>query len=458
MVFSSFVFLLLFLPFTLLGHYIVPTRWKNTFLLAVSLLFYAWGEPVYVFILLFSIAFNFWIAQWMERCRKQRNEKSAKTLLVIGVVGDLSVLCVFKYTDFLLQTINSVFGMHIPLPGIPLPIGVSFFTFQTLSYVIDVFRGVVPAERNIVSFGAYVSMFPQLIAGPIVQYKTVAKELSLRSVSLADFSEGVWRFSIGLAKKVVLANSAGALFDEISAYAPGLSTAGAWLGAIAFTFQIYFDFSGYSDMAIGLGRMFGFHFLENFDHPYISQSITEFWRRWHISLGTWFREYVYIPLCGHRNGAFRQIANIFVVWILTGLWHGAAANFVLWGLYYAVLLIAEKLLLKKVIKILPSAFGNIYTMFFVVIGWTIFAHTDMAALCNYLKAMVGIGVPLYLKSVGFYARTRGVLLLACVACSLPWRLSSKWKTLRPMLVGILWILSIAFLVADSYNPFLYFRF
>ena len=488
MVFSSFVFLLGFLPVTLIGYALCPRRFQNFFLCCASLFFYAWGEPVYVLVLLLSIAFNFALGLLIERAKQSVSPRiSPQWLLAFDVFFNIGLLCIFKYTDFLLDTINALCGWQLPLPGIPLPIGISFYTFQTLSYVIDVYRGIVPAQHSLISFGAYVAMFPQLIAGPIVQYKTIAKELGgatsaqkfkpVRTVSTADYTAGISRFVIGLAKKVILANSIGALFDEISSYPAGLSVAGAWLGAIAFTFQIYFDFSGYSDMAIGLGRMLGFHFLENFDHPYVSTSITEFWRRWHISLGTWFREYVYIPLGGNRRGFARQCVNIFIVWFLTGLWHGASANFVIWGLYYALLLMGEKLFLNRILISCPIWLRWLYTMVLVILGWAIFALPDPAVLLPYIKALFGIGVPLATDAVWYYAKSRGVLLLLCAVCSLPLHFPDKKQDVAPdkplspeatrstfhqivhtVFLLLLFVVSIAFLVAESYNPFLYFRF
>lgn len=370
---------------------------------------------------------------------------------------------------------------------IALPIGISFYTFQTMSYTIDVYRKVVPAQHNILNFATYVTLFPQLIAGPIVQYKTVAKELAHRKVSLEDFSEGAFRFSIGLAKKVLLANQIGSLWDTISQLHQ-MSAATAWLGAIAYSFQIYFDFSGYSDMAIGLGRMFGFHFLENFNFPYMSKNITEFWRRWHISLSSWFREYVYIPLGGNRKGMARQLFNIMVVWMLTGLWHGANWNFVMWGVYYGILLMIEKLFLLKWLNKAPAWIGHIYSMFLVVIGWTIFAQTDMSQLTTYLKTMFGIGVRGVDSDFFYFLSCNAVLLVLLVICSIDHRFwlkkliargsmknadgegekegsiyniavdSVRFTVAKSVIMLVLLIVSFAFLVGDSYNPFLYFRF
>lgn len=484
MVFSSFVFLLAFLLLVLLIYYVCPGKVRNLVLLVASLLFYAWGEPVYVLIMLFSTVFDYTNGRLIEYFQNKNRPGKAKVVLVIDLMGNLGILGFFKYADFVIGNINSITGAGLTLLYIALPIGISFYTFQTMSYTIDVYRKVVPAQHNIVAFATYVTLFPQLIAGPIVQYKTVAAELSDRKVTLTDFSEGAFRFTIGLAKKVLLANQIGSLWDTISQLHQ-MSAATAWLGAIAYSFQIYFDFSGYSDMAIGLGKMFGFHFLENFNFPYMSKTITEFWRRWHISLSSWFREYVYIPLGGNRKGMGRQLFNIMVVWMLTGLWHGANWNFVLWGIYYGILLMFEKLFLLKWLKKAPAWIGHIYSMFLVVIGWTIFAQTDMSQLGRYLKTMFGIGAHGGADADFFYfLSTNAVLLILLVVCSIDHRfwlrkickksvdsenteddniyqwceLSRGLTYAKPIIMVVLLVVSFAFLVGDSYNPFLYFRF
>ena len=341
MVFSSLTFLLWFLPCVLLVYFLAPKKAKNAILFAFSLLFYAWGEPVYVGLMIFSTVLDYTCGRAVE---KFRGTPKAKLGLMVSVIVNLSLLCLFKYTDFLIGTVNGVFGCSIPLLNLPLPIGISFYTFQTMSYTIDVYRGDAKAQQNIITFGAYVSLFPQLIAGPIVRYQTIADQLDGRTHSVDKFGEGVKRFVCGLGKKVLLANNIGLLWSTVSA-SGDLTVVSAWLGIIAYGFQIYFDFSGYSDMAIGLGKMFGFDFLENFDHPYCSKSVTEFWRRWHISMGTWFRDYVYIPLGGNRKGFAVQLRNIAIVWLLTGFWHGASWNYVLWGVFYGLLLIGEKFFL-----------------------------------------------------------------------------------------------------------------
>ncbi len=435
---------MVFLPLVLLVYYICPSKIRNFILMAASLIFYAWGEPVYVLIMLFSTVFDYTNGRLIERFKKKENLGIAKAVLVFDLFGNLAILGFFKYADFVIGNINSITGAGISLLNIALPIGISFYTFQTMSYTIDVYRGEVAAQRNILDFATYVTLFPQLIAGPIVQYKTVAKELSKRKNTMEDFAQGAFRFTVGLAKKVLLANQIGSLWDSISAM-NGISVATAWLGAVAYSFQIYFDFSGYSDMAIGLGRMFGFYFLENFNFPYMSATITEFWRRWHISLSSWFKEYVYIPLGGNRKGMKRQIFNIMVVWMLTGLWHGANWNFVLWGLYYGILLMLEKK--NEAGQRLDKMLGK------------------------YLKSMVGVGAVSVVDGDFFYLlSTNAVLLAALVICSIDhrvwlgkiaWkmdRLEKVWAVGKPVTLVLLLTVSFAFLVGDSYNPFLYFRF
>ncbi|MBO4289674.1 MAG: MBOAT family protein, partial [Lachnospiraceae bacterium] len=353
MVFSSLTFLLFFLPAVLAVYFAVPARFKNGVLFLFSLIFYAWGEPVYVCLMLFSTVLDYTCGRLVD---SHRGAKKGKAALIVSICVNVGLLAVFKYSDLFIGTFNDIFGTALALPHLPLPIGISFYTFQTMSYTIDVYRGKAKVQKNIVSFGAYVALFPQLIAGPIVRYQTIADQLNERTHSTDLFGEGAWRFVTGLGKKVLLANNIGLLWDTVKAIPFGrLSVLGAWLGIIAFAFQIYFDFSGYSDMAIGLGRMFGFTFLENFNYPYLSKSITEFWRRWHISLGTWFRDYVYIPLGGSRCSIAKQLRNLAVVWLLTGFWHGASWNFLIWGVYFGVILIAEKLFLLKTLERLPKA-------------------------------------------------------------------------------------------------------
>ena len=391
MVFSSLTFLCIFLPIVVILYGIFPVKWRNFLLLAASLVFYAWGEPRYILIMLFSTVFDYINGRLIEYYDKQQKQKAKKRVVMVSIVGNLGILAFFKYTDMLIVSWNQITASNLSLLKIALPIGISFYTFQTMSYTIDVYRGLVKAQRNLISFGMYVCMFPQLIAGPIVRYQTIADQIDERKENNAVWVAGMQRFILGLAKKVILANQIGRLWEEISTTQMAqLSTAGAWLGAIAYTFQIYFDFSGYSDMAIGLGKMFGFTFPENFKHPYESKSITEFWRRWHITLSTWFREYVYIPLGGNRKGLKRQIVNLLIVWFLTGLWHGASWNFVLWGLYYFVLLVIEKVFLLAKMQRWPRVLQHFYALFFIVTGWVVFAIEDFHKMGQYLLVMFGL--------------------------------------------------------------------
>lgn len=466
MVFSSTIFLCIFLPIVLLGYYICPKKGRNLFLLIASLVFYAWGEPKYVLLMMLSITINYVFGLLMEKNRQ--NARRLKLMLVLSVVIDLAFLCFFKYTDFVISNINAAFDTGFDLLKLALPIGISFYTFQAMSYTIDVYRGDVKVQRNIIDFGMYISMFPQLIAGPIVRYADVEGQLRERSVTMQDLSEGAMRFIVGLGKKVLLANQIGALWSEIYALGGHSSALTAWIGAVAFTFQIYFDFSGYSDMAIGLGRMFGFKFPENFRYPYQSVSITDFWRRWHITLSTWFREYLYIPLGGNRRGLARQALNLFIVWTLTGFWHGAGWNFILWGLYYFVILLLEKLFMLKALDKAPKLLRHIYSLLLIVIGWVIFACDDITVLLPYLGSMFGAngalgGMDLY------WLTTKAVLLIVCAIASteLPKKLMASCTgslgekpafAVKALPALLLLGLSMVFLIGDSYNPFLYFRF
>ena len=384
MVFSSFTFLFIFLPLVLLTYFLAKKRqYRNIVLLVFSLIFYAWGEPVYVLLMLLSIIVNYFIALKIER-----RKKGKKKWMIMDVIFNLGIIGFFKYGNFMIQNINSIFHSNIGEMNLALPIGISFYTFQVLSYVIDVYRKTVPAQKSMVNLGMYVTLFPQLIAGPIVRYETVAEEIENRKENFNEVVEGLKRFFIGLGKKVLIANQMALIADTI--YGGDLEVTGTialWLAAISYTLQIYFDFSGYSDMAIGLGRMFGFHFLENFNYPYIAKSITDFWRRWHISLSTWFRDYVYIPLGGNRVNKLKWLRNILVVWLLTGLWHGASWNFILWGVYYGVILIIEKVFLGKLIEKLPKVLQHIYALFFIIIGWVIFRVEDFSQMGIVLQKM-----------------------------------------------------------------------
>ena len=466
MVFSSTIFLCVYLPLVLLGYYICPKKGRNLFLLIASLVFYAWGEPKYVFLMIFSILVNYIFGRLMDKNRGR--QKRMKLLLVLSVVIDLGLLSVFKYTDFIITNVNAIFGANFDLLNIALPIGISFYTFQAMSYTIDVYRDDVRVQKNLIDFGMYITMFPQLIAGPIVRYADVQDQLAERSVTTADFSEGIMRFVVGLGKKVLLANQMGAVWSEIYALGGDVSALMAWTGAIAYTFQIYFDFSGYSDMAIGLGRMFGFKFPENFRYPYQSVSITDFWRRWHITLSTWFKEYLYIPLGGNRRGLARQALNLLIVWSLTGFWHGAGWNFVLWGLYYFVILFIEKLFLLKALDKLPKFFRHVYALLLIIIGWVIFASDDVSVLLPFLGSMFGANGAIGGMDV-YTLLTKAVLLIICCIASteLPKKLflsaagamnEKAAFTLKSVLTIALLALSMILLIGDSYNPFLYFRF
>lgn len=466
MVFSSTIFLCVYLPLVLLGYYICPKKGRNLFLLIVSLVFYAWGEPKYVFLMIFSILVNYIFGRLMDKHRE--NKKRLKLMLVLSVVIDLGLLSVFKYTDFIITNVNAIFGANFDLLNIALPIGISFYTFQAMSYTIDVYRDDVRVQKNLIDFGMYITMFPQLIAGPIVRYADVQDQLAERSVTTADFSEGVMRFVVGLGKKVLLANQMGAVWSDIYALGGDVSALMAWTGAIAYTFQIYFDFSGYSDMAIGLGRMFGFKFPENFRYPYQSVSITDFWRRWHITLSTWFKEYLYIPLGGNRRGLARQALNLLIVWSLTGFWHGAGWNFVMWGLYYFVILFIEKLFLLKALDKLPKFFRHVYALLLIIIGWVIFASDDVSVLLPYLGSMFGANGAIGGMDVYTLLTKAALLVICCIASTeLPKKLflsaagamnEKAVFTLKSVLTIALLALSMILLIGDSYNPFLYFRF
>ena len=471
MVFSSLLFLFRYLPFVLVLYFICPKKLRNLLLFVVSLIFYAWGEPVYVVLMIFSTLVDYTHGLLVAHYKAAGNTRAAKLVVASSMIINLALLGFFKYYDFLAGTVNSLIGTTLPLTGVALPIGISFYTFQTMSYTIDVYRGDAEPQKNIISFGAYVALFPQLIAGPIVAYKTVADQLNCRHEDTDKFAYGIKRFTAGLGKKVLLANSAGVIWDTIKVMdMSSLPALTAWIGILAYTFQIYFDFSGYSDMAIGLGNMLGFRFLENFDYPYMSKSITEFWRRWHISLGSWFRDYVYIPLGGNRKGLAKQIRNICVVWLLTGLWHGANWTFVLWGAYFGVLLIIEKMFLLKALKKAPAIVGHIYTMFFVIISWVIFALDDMKSVIGYIGAMFGAGGALYDKTSLYLLSTNIILLviLALASTDIPAKLGNSLvdrlveKPLSAVVQNVVFaaviLISTAYLVDATYNPFLYFRF
>lgn len=468
MVFSSIVFLFTFLPITLILYYISPRKMKNIVLLLISLIFYAWGEPVYVFLMMFTTVFDYLIGLLINKYR--RNKIKSKRIFIFAVLVNLGILGFFKYYGFVIENINSVFSLNIGYNQLPLPIGISFYTFQTLSYVIDVYLDKVKVQKSLISFGLYVTMFPQLVAGPIVRYTDIDYQLKHRTHSMNKFGEGVDRFIQGLSKKVLLANNIGMIFTSIQQYdASEISVLTAWLAIAAYTLQLYFDFSGYSDMAIGLGKMLGFDFIENFNYPYISKSVTEFWRRWHISLGSWFREYVYIPLGGNRCSTIFQLRNLCIVWFLTGLWHGADWNFILWGLYYGLILIIEKFLLKDILERMPSFIQHIYTMVLVMIGWTFFGIESIQKSLEYIKVMFFLnGNKIIDSTFIYYLHTNLIILIILILCSTP-IVNKVFKkiiqngrmegvTLAVTVQFVLLFLSIAYLVNETYNPFLYFRF
>lgn len=464
MVFSSLVFMFAYLPITLLAYYLVPRQGRNIFLFIVNLIFYGWGEPKLVLLMVFNIFFNY-IGGWLVD-KYRADAKKKKLFLILTCVLDIGILAVFKYTGMITETLNMLPFLNIPELQISLPIGISFYTFQTMSYVIDVYRDDAPVSKNFINFGTYVALFPQLIAGPIVRYRDVAEQLVNRRETLEMFTRGVKLFMVGLAKKVIIANTMGTLTTNIFATTDENGVVGTWVGMIAYTFQIYFDFSGYSDMACGLGNMMGFEFLKNFNYPYIAKSITDFWRRWHISLSTWFKEYVYIPLGGNRKGVKRQILNLLIVWGLTGLWHGAAYNFVLWGLYYGLLLILEKFVLKKFLDRLPSFVQHIYTLFIIIIGWGLFYFTDVGQLGEFMVDLFNFGNGICGdQTFNLIMSNLPMLIIAAVASTpLATMLYTRFEHTRFMWIpetlycmGVL-VVSTASLVNQSYNPFLYFRF
>ncbi len=506
MVFSSITFLFYFLPLVLLTYFLVPRSMRNTLLLLFSLIFYAWGEPKYIVLMLFSIFINWILAIGIDKGRQKnlaligngesRAFRSDKMFLILATVVNILLLGIFKYADFIIYNINSL--TFIPFKfeslNLALPIGISFYTFQIMSYVIDLYRGEVKLEKNIINLACYVTMFPQLIAGPIVRFKTISDELRSREESFYDIERGIERFIIGLAKKAILANMAGEIWKSINSYPiANLTSPLAWYGIFAFAFQIYFDFSAYSDMAIGLGLIFGFHFEENFNYPYIATSVTDFWRRWHISLSTWFKQYVYIPLGGNRCSLLRQALNLFIVWCLTGIWHGAAWNFLLWGAYFAIILILEKFILLFVLQKLPRFIARIYTLFIVLVSWAIFAQDNFARLKDYLKVMFSLSplhrVGTYAAGVSgkiatvrdsshdilYFMASNAVLFIILILASTP-IMKKAWDfltrvdismqkkemrskiLLRNILLLVLFVFSVASLVSSSYNPFLYFRF
>ncbi len=470
MLFSSVMFLFMFLPITLAVYYLASPGLRNFVMLAASLFFYAWGEPVYIILMLLSIVMNYFCGRDIEG--KRGNKALSKRSLIFGIVVNLLALGFFKYYGLVMETANALLPVEIPYRVLPLPIGISFYTFQALSYIIDVYRGEVRAQKKFIYFALYISMFPQLIAGPIVRYIDMEEQLRERKYGVVKFGRGAMCFIRGLAKKVVLANSIGAVYEQVIALPVGtVSVLTAWIGCVAFAFQIYFDFSGYSDMAVGLGKMFGFEFRRNFHYPYVAKSVTEFWRRWHISLGTWFQEYVYIPLGGNRCSAKRHIVNLLVVWSLTGLWHGAQWNFLLWGLYYGILLILEKYVWGALVERLPSLLQHMYAFVLALIGWVFFFSSDIGQAQNYIGMMFGLGANGLADRQAIYLfTTHWLLFVLCTAGSsaMGWSLlravteayrKGRSQRVASCIVYIgMFLVSISFLVTETFNPFLYFRF
>ncbi|MGN0666903.1 MAG: MBOAT family O-acyltransferase [Huintestinicola sp.] len=486
MVFSQLTFLYYFLPIVMLVYFFSPDKVRNIIIFITGLIFYAWGEPFYVIIMLMSTAIDYTAGRLMDKY--DDDNKKRKICLIVSICMNVGLLAVFKYSDFIFDSINGAFGSNIKNPvllvnkalngiypfglsekRVDLPIGISFFTFQSMSYTIDLYLRNIKVQKSFLNFASYVSLFPQIVAGPIVRYEQVANELDKRTVNIQKISIGIGLFVKGLAKKVLLANNIGMVWSEIKAmdYAE-ISAATAWLGILAFTFQIYFDFSGYSDMAMGLGKMLGFEFPKNFDHPYVSKSISEFWRRWHITLGSWFREYVYIPLGGNRKGKFRTYRNLFIVWALTGLWHGASWNFVLWGLYFGVLIIIERLGWGKILDKLPSAVSMIYTFVLVVFGWVLFDTDSLTLAGSYFAAMFG-GTGIIIDSYAKYVLVANcVMFTLCILISggvgeliinrfsRTYKKASAIAAIPVKLIGLL--ICTAYLMNAAYNPFLYFRF
>ena len=465
MIFSSLFFIFIFLPLVLAAYYLVQRKFKNLCLVLFSLVFYAWGEPIYVLLMIFTILVDYACGLCVARFIDRRGK--AKLFITINIVINLALLGFFKYAGMLVGTFDAVTGLGLSIPEVALPIGISFYTFESMSYAIDVYRREAPAMRNIIDFAAYLSFFPHLVAGPIVRYEALQAQVLNRRETLEKFTEGTKRFLTGLFKKVLIADNLAILAERVQ-YLGTPSTLTAWMGILAFTFQIYFDFSGYSDMAIGLGKMFGFELPENFDHPYVSQSVSEFWRRWHMTLGGWFREYVYIPLGGNRKGRLCTVRNLAIVWVLTGMWHGASWNFAFWGAYYAVLIILEKLFLqKKVLDKIPAFFRWLYSFLAAAIGWLFFSYTDIGQAFSVLASMFGFA-PEGATSLGLYALlTYGLLMLIAALCSGPLarnlfeklrNAGTAGKVAWALGVAGLFIITLSFLVNSSYSPFLYAKF
>ncbi len=471
MVFSSAVFLFVFFPLTLFLYFIpsfknkeLDIKKKNFILCVASLIFYAWGEPVYIILMLISVIFNYNLGLDIDYNKDKQTKK--KVLIIVGVVFNLFLLSFFKYWGFILDNINSIFSLEIEFRALPLPVGISFYTFQILSYIIDVYKGKVKAQNKLLPFACYITMFPQLIAGPIVQYSDIERQLHKRTITTEKTAEGIVIFIKGLGKKVLFANTIGAVYTEVLTHElDSLSVVSVWIGILAYTMQIYFDFSGYSDMAIGLGKMLGFEFLQNFNFPYKATSVTDFWRRWHISLSSWFRDYVYIPLGGNRKGTVRTIINLLIVWSLTGLWHGAAWNFIVWGAFYGILLILEKYVFAGILKYIPKPIKYIATMCIVMIGWVFFSSETLAVSVDYIKAMFNFG-GVIIDDYAKYLLSTNIIPLILMSLSatgafeyaFSQRKDRLSNVVRYIVYAVIFVLCILYLISETYNPFLYFRF
>ncbi len=459
MVFSSLLFLFIFLPLTIIAYYFSPMKIRNIILLLASLFFYAWGEPQYIVLMIISIIINYIAGFFIQRSNN-------KAPLIIGIILNVLILGYFKYVNFLIDNVNNVLSMHIEYQDLPLPIGISFYTFQSISYLVDVYRKDTPAQKNLINLALYISLFPQLVAGPIVRYKEINEQLKERVHSIEMFYQGIKIFLIGLAKKVIIANQMGLLADSIFDQSAGEMTSFiAWLGVIAYALQIYFDFCGYSEMAIGLGRMFGFHFPKNFNYPYISKNVSEFWRRWHITLGSFFRDYIYIPLGGNRVAKWKVYRNLFIVWFLTGLWHGAAWNFIIWGLFYGMIIALERTSFGTLLKKTPVAVQHIYTILLFLIGWVFFRSPDLTYSFEFLTAMFSFDFSYIGLDAVYYFKQYGFLLVVSIVASTPLvkKLMNQWNFKYKFYVELLFLLfilfvSVAFLMTSSYNPFIYYRF
>lgn len=468
MVFSSLIFLFIFLPITLITYYLVPKTKQNYVILIASLIFYGWGEPVYIILMIISIGINHLAGLLIQEYRS--NKDFCKFIFITVLVLDLSSLVFFKYYGFIIDNINMIFNSALTIRNLPLPLGISFYTFQLISYVADVYTGKVEAQDNIITFGAYIAMFPQLVAGPIIQYSDVKEQLFNREESIWKFGIGVERFITGIGKKVLIANNLGLIWRAVKALPISeVSLLTSWVGIIAFTLQIYFDFSGYSDMAIGLGKMMGFDFLENFKYPYISRSITEFWRRWHMSLSSWFREYMYIPLGGNRRGTKIQFRNLMIVWFATGLWHGASWNFVVWGVYFGLIIFFEKIYIAQRLEKLPRAVSHIYTLVLIIIGWVFFEGATLTGAMSYLSVMFGLSGNPIIDKLGLYTlQNNFIILVIAIVAATPFfknllkrskeKLQIKGVAIAIVTNVLILFISTVYLVSETYNPFLYFRF